>query len=169
MFSSISVVPFNSEPYSAGPIYTPYISDSPNVARENEASAHSREVACPSNRVNRGARVGHSDGPVGPVETLVKVGPKRASVREWASRGFQPLRFNYEVKVSGTQVKSPGAQLRSTMLFLSQRMSSRVLTAARRADIISRHLSSKSMLSEIQEVAIISCLFPRILLNTGVF
>lgn len=55
-------------------MYLPYIPDSSNVARVNEASAHSWD-ACPSSAsgVNRGAR-GHGDGPVGPVEALVKVG-----------------------------------------------------------------------------------------------
>jgi hypothetical protein len=37
------------------------------------------------------------------------------------------------------------------------RMSSRVLTAARRTDVISRHMATVPKLSEIQEVAIISC------------
>jgi hypothetical protein len=169
MFSSISVVPFNPEPYSAGPTYLPYISDSSNVARENEASAHSREAACPGSGVNRGARGGHTGGPVGPVETL-KVGRSASVRRVFGEPRFKPLRFNYEAKVPGTQVnQSPGAQLRSDMLFLPPRMSSRVLTAARRADVISRHLTSKPMHSEIQEVAIISCLFPCIFLNVGVF
>jgi hypothetical protein len=98
MFSSNSVVPFNPEPYSAGPIYLPYISDSPNVARENEASAHSREAACPSSGVSRGARGGHIGGPAGPVETLVKVGRFSASS---ASRGSNLF-------VSITRPKSQG-------------------------------------------------------------
>lgn len=168
MFSSISVVPFHSKPYTASPIYFPHISDSPDVAREDEASTHSREVARPSCGVNRGARVGHTGGPVGPVETLVKVG--RCSARP-ASRGSKTSSFQLRgQKSQGPESQDCQSPLRSDMLFLPARMSSRVLTAARRTDVISRHLaSSKSMLPEIQEVAIISYLFPRIFLNTGVF
>ncbi len=60
MFSSVSVVPFHSKPCSAGPIYLPYISDSPNVAREREASTHSREAAHRGHSVvSRGAKGGH--------------------------------------------------------------------------------------------------------------
>ena len=162
MFSSISVVPFDSEPYSTGPIYTPYISDSPSIARENEPSTHSREATCPGSGVNRGARGGHTGGPVGPLETLVKVGRRRV----FGEPAVQ-LRLNYEVKVSGTRVKVQGLNYVATMLFLPTRMSSRVLTAARRTDVISRHLTSKSMLSEIPEVAIMSCLYPRVFLNVG--
>lgn len=108
MFSSISVVPFDSEPYSTSPIYTPYISDSPSVARENEPSTHSREATCPGSGVNRGARGGHTGGPVGPLETLVKVGRRRV---------FGEPRFNFSFELRGQSLRdssqSPGPQLRS--------------------------------------------------------
>jgi hypothetical protein len=40
VLSSISVIPFYTEPYTVGPIHFPYVSDGPNVARENEPSAN---------------------------------------------------------------------------------------------------------------------------------
>ena len=42
VLSSVSIVPFDTEPHAIGSVHFPYVSDGPDVTRERETSVNGR-------------------------------------------------------------------------------------------------------------------------------